>query len=304
MPSLWYLWMMTFLLFGGGHNDGTFTLCQAWIMEGGKVGMSRSRRSHQSARHIGPPTTTSTVLHWLPWKSSSTSSTSTSQDELQQQQQQQVRDLLSLARKYGPVGLSRSASEQAQVLLAARALSSSSSQSSSSSSSTKTGQARNKKGVNIAPARIPLTGVHRLVYSSAPGGSSGKLIGPLAGSVTQTFFNETHFINAMDFGPLQVSLLASRKVVNDERIQVSFHESSVSLWGNLVSRTPIQGGGQWNYVWAGVISTTNDNDNTNDDAAAASNGATKESRKKLIRIMETRVKETPSLFILEHDLVE
>lgn len=130
----------------------------------------------------------------------------------------------------------------------------------------------------MPPTSIPLVGTHRLVYSAAPGGSSGKLMGRVAGTVTQQFLNTTHFINAVTLGPIKIELLASRDVIDAERINVTFHETTVNVVGNPLIRKPVSGGGQWKYIWAGVIPDETD-----------------PTRKILVRIMET-----PSLFVLEH----
>jgi hypothetical protein len=172
-----------------------------------------------------------------------------------------------LARELGPVGVSCSEEDQARLLAAARSL---------------------KDLPGPFPTNsVPLTGLHRLVYSAAPGGSSGK-IGPLVGTVTQEFVNATHFINAVAFGPLRLELLASRKLVKDNCINVFFHETTITLFGITLLTKPASGGGQWNCVWAGAIPADDDDD---DDSS--------KNKKKLIRIMET-----PSLFVLEHDLVD
>jgi hypothetical protein len=49
-----------------------------------------------------------------------------------------------------------------------------------------------------SPANIDLKGKHELVYSASPSASSGAL-GPLTGKVTQSFLNETMFINRVEF---------------------------------------------------------------------------------------------------------
>ena len=175
--------------------------------------------------------------------------------------QEKVRQVLSLARSLGPVGSLCSQDDQERILQAEQAL----------------------PPVVPAPATtIELQGIHKLVYSAAPGGSSGKL-GPFVGSVTQQFVNATHFINAVDFagGALRIALTASRKVLDDgDRINVFFHKTTVYLFGKKLVEKEVSGGGQWQYIWAGVIKDKEANN-----------------KKKLVRIMET-----PSLFVLEQDL--
>jgi hypothetical protein len=128
------------------------------------------------------------------------------------------------------------------------------------------------------PARVPLTGIHQLIYSAAPGGSSGK-IGPFVGSVTQEFVNDTTFINAVRLGPLQIALRAERQVTSDTTIKVTFRETTVTLFGQEVTRKTIENsGGVWKYLFCGMVTMDN-------------------GKQKLIRIMET-----PSLFVLEQEI--
>ena len=169
----------------------------------------------------------------------------------------QVREVLALARELGPVGAFRTTEEQEKILQLARSL----------------------QKPKQAPTSIPLDGIHNLVYSAAPGGSSGK-IGPFAGKVTQEFVNSTAFINAVELGPLKLALQARREIVDGNRINVFFLETKLTVLGVPVLEKPASGGGQWKYLWAGVIPGEN-------------------GKKKLIRIMET-----PSLFVIEQDLDE
>lgn len=127
------------------------------------------------------------------------------------------------------------------------------------------------------PARYPLKGVHNLVYTAAPGASSGK-IGPFVGTVSQFFPDDETFYNRVDFGPLQIALRAKREVKNDDTIKVSFLETSVSLFGKTLKTSPSGGGGVWKVKFVGTYQ---------DEGG----------REKLVRIMET-----PSLFVLQHDL--
>ena len=128
------------------------------------------------------------------------------------------------------------------------------------------------------PARVPLSGLHKLVYSASPGGSSGK-IGPFVGKVTQEFVDDVTFINAVSLGPVKIALRAEREVKSDTAIKVTFRETTVTLFGNKVTSKLIENsGGVWKYVFSGVVTDTN-------------------GRQKLVRVMET-----PSLFVLEQDL--
>jgi hypothetical protein len=125
-------------------------------------------------------------------------------------------------------------------------------------------------------AFVPLTGVHNLLYSAAPGGSSGR-IGPFAGTVRQTFVDDKTFINSVELGPLKIELRAERKAKNQNTIQVVFKETIVSLFGKMLVRKETPGRGVWKVLMAKKVNE---------------NGS-----EKLVRIMET-----PSLFILEQEL--
>jgi len=122
------------------------------------------------------------------------------------------------------------------------------------------------------PAKYPLSGIHDLIYSAAPGGSSGK-VGPFVGKVTQNFIDEETFINAVEFGPLKIALRANREVKSDKVIKVTFEETTISAFGQKVKQFETSGGGSWKYIFCGEVDG------------------------KLVRVMET-----PSLFVLEQPL--
>jgi len=128
------------------------------------------------------------------------------------------------------------------------------------------------------PARIPLTGKHKLIYSAAQGASSGRVFGNVVGKVSQLFEDDEIFYNQVDFGPLQIALRAKREIMNDSTIKVSFLETSFNLFGRTLKKTDTGGGGVWKVKFVGKVKDENGNE-------------------KLVRIMET-----PSLFVLEQDL--
>lgn len=128
------------------------------------------------------------------------------------------------------------------------------------------------------PAKYPLEGEHRLVYSAAPGASSGRVFGNVVGKVTQFFENDQIFYNRVTFGPLMIALQAKREIKNASAIKVSFLETNFSLFGNVFSQKQAGGGGVWKVRFVGKVQDEDGNE-------------------KLVRIMET-----PSLFILEQPL--
>jgi hypothetical protein len=168
-----------------------------------------------------------------------------------------VLQIIERARSLGPVGLDCSEEEQASLVEEAKEIAALS---------------------DDQPARSQLTGLHNLVYSASPGGSSGK-VGPFVGKVTQEFVDDKTFYNAVEFGPLKISLRAEREVKSDTAIKVTFRETTVTLFGNKVtSKIMENSGGVWKYLFSGVV--------TSEDG-----------RRKLVRLMET-----PSLFVLEQYL--
>jgi hypothetical protein len=170
--------------------------------------------------------------------------------------QGRVQEMLNLARQIGPVGVLRSKSEQDEIYNVASQL---------------------QQYTDIEPAKISLTGIHNLVYSAAPGGSSGK-IGPFSGRVTQEFINDITFINSVELGPLKIALTAERIIKNDDTIKVNFKYTTIYLLGQKIIEKETGGGGVWKYIFAGTLQDTD--------------GTTK-----LIRVMQT-----PSLFILEQSV--
>lgn len=93
---------------------------------------------------------------------------------------------------------------------------------------------------------LPLTGVHDLLFSMAKGGSNGKL-GPFTGKVTQTFVNDSDFVNAVELGPVKVMLKATREVLDAERVRVSFVETVFTLFGKELFKSETKGTGVWKF---------------------------------------------------------
>jgi hypothetical protein len=168
-----------------------------------------------------------------------------------------VLEIIERARSLGPVGVNCSPEEQESLLEQAKEIVALS---------------------DDKPARSQLTGLHNLVYSAAPGGSSGK-IGPFVGKVKQEFVDDLTFYNTVEFGPLKITLRAEREVKSDTAIKVTFRETTVTLFGNEITRKSIENsGGVWKCLFSGVVTSP-------------------EGRRKLVRVMET-----PSLFVLEQYL--
>ena len=93
------------------------------------------------------------------------------------------------------------------------------------------------------PARIALTGEHRLLYSAAKGASSGRVFGNVVGKVSQLFEDDEIFYNCVTFGPLQIALRAKREIKSDTNIKVSFLETSFKLFGRTIKKAETGGGG-------------------------------------------------------------
>ena len=187
-----------------------------------------------------------------------------------------IHDLLESARRLGPVGVRNTVEDQVRIQSIVTRL------------KQQLEQERNMRGsTKCNYTDIPLVGVHDLIYSAAQGGSSGK-IGPyFYGKVTQTFVNQTTFINAVDFGPLNIAFTATRQVKDNATFIVRFHSTTVSVFGIPLIEKSIRGtGGVWKIIYTGIV-----NDSTN---IVAEDGQPK---RILLRIMET-----PSLFIIEQNL--
>ena len=107
-----------------------------------------------------------------------------------------------------------------------------------------------------SPAKAELSGKHELIYSASPSASSGAL-GPLTGQVTQSFLDETRFINRVEFfaGAFKIELYAERKILDDTRIRVKFKETVISVFGQEVKRFEAKGSGIWDYLYSGSITT-------------------------------------------------
>ena len=70
----------------------------------------------------------------------------------------------------------------------------------------------------------------------AKGGSNGK-VGPFVGKVNQIFVDDTNFINQVTLGPLKVELLATREILDDKRVRVTFKKTRFNLFGNTLKET-------------------------------------------------------------------
>lgn len=170
---------------------------------------------------------------------------------------ERVQALLQEAQKVGQVGSLKGEEEQARMEELASALN---------------GMGESK------PARVPLSGEHQLVYSAAPGASSGRVFGNVVGKVSQYFPDDEFFYNRVRLGPLEISLKAKREIKNDSIIKVSFLQMAISLFGKTVKESDMGGGGVWKVKFAGKVQDAN-------------------GKEKFVRVMET-----PSLFVLEQPL--
>lgn len=171
---------------------------------------------------------------------------------------EKVLELLSQAKQVGQVGSMATEEERSTMENLAQAV---------------------EKSSDLKPARYPLEGIHNLVYSAAPGGSSGK-VGPIVGKVTQVFEEGETFYNRVEVGPLMISLKAKREIKSNTAIKVTFLQMTINVFGQKVMQKELPGtsGGVWKVKFVGKIKDGNGNE-------------------KLVRVMET-----PSLFVLEQAL--
>ena len=170
-----------------------------------------------------------------------------------------VQEVLALSRTIGPVGVFASVQDQQSLEQLALSL---------------------KPFSDKNPTQRQLRGRHSLVYSAAPGGSSGRLAGPLYGTVTQEFIDDDSFINSVQFGPLEISLRATKTSPSNQKNLVQFRQTTVRLFGQTVLQKDIRGGGVWDYLFIGEITDT-------------------DGTIKLVRVMKA-----PSLFVLEQPLYQ
>jgi len=177
-----------------------------------------------------------------------------SETTVKAQHKEHLLKFLNEAREFGPIGVHQPELNQKLMKVQAKELSLS---------------------TDPRPARIPLVGTHNLMYSDAPGNSSGKLAGPFYGKVTQEFVDDTIFINAVEFGPLKIALQAEREILSDTKIRVKFVETTIELFGIELVKKETSGAGTWEYLYSGILEN-------------------KDGTSKRIRIMNT-----PSLFVLE-----
>jgi hypothetical protein len=144
------------------------------------------------------------------------------------------------------------------------------------------------------PAKYRLEGTFELVYCNSPNASSGKIIGPIYGYVTQSFGDDddddddewkndgVHYVNKVEIGVslLQISLRARYQALNENVNRVDFETFTVKIAGQTVlSKNLENAGGTWEYCFLGEVNEPGSND------------------VKLLRIMNT-----PSLFILAQSI--
>jgi hypothetical protein len=180
--------------------------------------------------------------------------------------------VLDLARELGPIGATQSAEDQERILTAAKALT-------QFSDAKPARQKLGAGGISPPPSAGEEPPPHCLIYSSSPGGSSGQLFGNVHGKVTQVF-NETKLVNAVELGPLKISLQADLTVKDDWNNKVAFRQTNVQLFGLTVVEKSMKGGGMWKYLFAGVVQDANG------------------------RLQRVRIMETPSLFIISQDVTD
>lgn len=108
-----------------------------------------------------------------------------------------------------------------------------------------------------APAQFDkehLRGRHELIYSASQGASSGA-IGPLVGTVSQSFLDEVRYINRVELfgGLVKIELNAQRELLSDNKVRVKFVETAFYLFGMEVKRGEATGAGVWDYIFSGHV---------------------------------------------------
>jgi len=99
-----------------------------------------------------------------------------------------------------------------------------------------------------------LRGRHELIYSASQGASSGA-IGPLVGTVSQSFLDEVRYINRVELfgGLVKIELNAQRELLSDNKVGVKFVETAFYLFGMEVKRGEANGSGIWDYIFSGHV---------------------------------------------------
>jgi hypothetical protein len=110
---------------------------------------------------------------------------------------------------------------------------------------------------DFAPAQYDkeyLRGRHELIYSASQGASSGA-IGPLVGTVSQSFIDEVRYINRVELfgGLVKIELNAQRELLSDNKVRVKFVETTFYLFGMEVKRGEAKGAGVWDYIFSGHV---------------------------------------------------
>lgn len=108
-----------------------------------------------------------------------------------------------------------------------------------------------------APAQYDknnLRGRHELIYSASQGASSGA-IGPLVGTVSQSFLDGVRYINRVELfgGLITIELNAERELLSDNKVRVKFVETTFYLFGIEVKRGEAKGAGVWDYIFSGHV---------------------------------------------------
>ena len=108
-----------------------------------------------------------------------------------------------------------------------------------------------------APAQFDkehLRGRHELIYSASQGASSGA-IGPLVGTVSQSFLDEVRYINRVELfgGLVKIELNAQRELLSDNKVRVKFVETAFYLFGMEVKSGEAKGAGVWDYIFSGHV---------------------------------------------------
>ncbi|CEL91638.1 unnamed protein product [Vitrella brassicaformis CCMP3155] len=110
-------------------------------------------------------------------------------------------------------------------------------------------QLESSSPIKAAAQSKRLNGLWRLVYTTTPGSSAGKL-GPFVGDVTQMIDMDSDvYINYVDIGPVQAFLEASWDVLGPNRWRVKFQNIGFRVFGIPLAKNELKNVGDWRMTY-------------------------------------------------------